>query len=89
MLRVTPFANSLAGIAAGFFVLCRILVSVAPALFASIAQSWFHGLVVAPSPWPGMTAGDFVLGFVSVTVVAWLVAFAWATLYNRLAPATS
>ncbi len=89
MQRPTLFANSLAVVAAAFFVVCRILVSVAQGAFATIAQSWFHGLVIAPQPWPGLEASSFVIGLVTVTFVAWLFAFLWATVYNRLANATS
>jgi hypothetical protein len=88
MLRAVPFANALAAVSAAGYVLCRVLIDMAPGFFASVAQSWFHGLVVAPTPWPTMNAGEFLLGLVSLTAVAWIFAAAWAWLYNRLAPST-
>jgi hypothetical protein len=86
MLRVAPFAHSLATVSAAGYVLCRVLVAVvAPGFFASVAQSWFHGLVVAPSPWLAMGVTEFLLGMVTVAAVAWIFAAAWAWLYNRRA----
>ena len=89
MQRPTTFANSLAVVAAAFFVLCRILVAVVPDAFASVAQSWFHGLVIAPQPWLGLNVSSFAFGLVTVAVVSWLFAFGWATVYNRLAGSSS
>jgi len=83
MLRATAFANSLAVISAVFYVLCRVVVGVAPGLFVAIAESWFHGLVIAPEPWPAMSATSFVLGLVSFAAVAWVFGYAWAWLYKR------
>jgi hypothetical protein len=83
--RPTVFANSLAVVAAILYVLCRLLVEVAPGAFATTAQSWFHGLVISPEPWNGLDASSFVLGLLTFTVVSWLSAFMWATVYNKLA----
>ncbi len=89
MQRPTVFANSLAVVAGTFYVLCRILVALAPDAFARSAQSWFHGMVVAPQPWSGLDASSFLLGLVTLTLVAWLFAFGWATVYNKLAGRSS
>jgi hypothetical protein len=85
MSHPTAFANSLALVAGALFVLCRALAGLAPGLFAAVGQSWFHGLVVAPQPWPAMDAPSFVLGLVTLAVTAWLFGFAWAWVYGRLA----
>lgn len=89
MQRPTVFANSLAVVAAALFVICRVLVAAVPDTFSGIAQSWFHGLVIAPQPWAGLSASSFVLGLATLTIVAWLFAFSWATVYNKLAGASS
>lgn len=84
MIRSTAFANSLAAISALVFVLCRLLVSLAPDTFMAIAQSWLHGIVIQPEQVPEPSVASFVLGIVSLAAAAWLFGYAWAWLYNKL-----
>jgi len=85
MRNAIAFANAFALVIGAVFVLCRVFAGLAPGLFAAVGQSWFHGLVIAPQPWPAMDAASFVLGLVTLVLAGWLFAYAWALAYERLA----
>ncbi|MBI5465547.1 hypothetical protein HY946_02965, partial [Candidatus Gottesmanbacteria bacterium] len=50
MLKEIPFANALAVVMGVFYIVCRLLVGIAPDLLRSIAQSWFQGYDLSAIP---------------------------------------
>lgn len=86
MLDAKAFANAAAVVAAVVFVVCRILVGVMPNGMFQVAQSWMHSIAVSPSSMMGYSFGSgMVLGIVTMVVVVWLIAYAFASLYNSWA----
>jgi hypothetical protein len=87
MIKAIPFATALAAASAVFYVLCALLVLLAPGLSLALFQTWVHGLdvsILATSA-PLVTPLGFVVGLVTFTVIAWLFGAGWAALYNTLA----
>lgn len=79
-----PFANALAVVGAGAFLLCLLLAVLVPDAFLAVLGSWFHGTLPAgPAGAVGVTAGGVGLGLVSVTASAWAFGLALAAVYNR------
>lgn len=86
MLNAKVFANAAAVVGAGLFVVCRLLVGVMPQSMFNIAQSWMHSVALQPSMMGGYgTSSGWLVGIVSMVVVVWVVAYAFASLYNSWA----
>ena len=86
MLKPTAFANSLTVVGLGTYVICRILVLVAPYLLFTIGQSWLHTLNLSSvRATVSMDIGTFLLGAVTISIFVWIASYVFASLYNRLA----
>ncbi len=83
-IRRVPFANALALVSVGAYLLCLFLAAAAPNLFAAILESWFHGTVPGVGSGVRVTGGGVLLGFLTVAISAWVVGLALAAAYNRL-----
>src|SRR3989344_5290309 len=88
MLKEQAFANALAVVTLGVYVVCRVLALVASDLLFAIGQSWFHtwNLDAVKSVAP-FDLGIFIIGAVTSTALVWITAYAAANLYNRFAAA--
>ena len=84
MLKEMPFANALAAVMGVVYIVCRLLVGIAPDLFRSIAQTWFHGYDLSAIPPAPMTFGGFVVGLITSVGAAWIFGYALAWVYNKL-----
>ena len=84
MLKITPFANALAVVMGVLYIVCRLLVGIAPDLFRSIAQSWFHGYDLSAIPAGSTTFGGFLLGLITAVLATWLFGYFFAWVYNKL-----
>lgn len=85
MLNKIAFAHSLAILSGALYMALYILALVWRDAFRFLFNAQFFGADVA-SLLPGeLTYGGFVGTFVVLIISAWLVGFAWAWLYNRLA----
>ena len=85
MLNRLAFANSLAVLTAALYVLFAILALVAPSLFQVLFDAQFFGANVAslfPKVQPSAAS---LVTLVLMIGMAWVVGYAWAWLYNRLA----
>lgn len=86
MLKPKAFANAITTIFIVAYVICGILVFVAPDLVFSIAGSWFHAInlevVRATTP---MGLGTFVFGVVTFAAYVWGLTYAGVSLYNKWA----
>ena len=85
MLKEVPFANALAGVMGVFYIVCRLLVGIAPDLFRSITQSWFHGYDLSAIPAGSTTFGGFLLGLITAVLAIWVFGYFFAWAYNKLA----
>ena len=85
MLNPAAFANSLAILSGGFYILFYVLAVVWRDAFRFLFNAQFFGADVAALLPQQLTYGGFVGTFVVLVVFAWLAAFGWAWLYNRLA----
>ena len=85
MLNKIAFANSLAVLTAGLYVLFAILKLVAPRVFQVLFDAQFFGANVAslfPKVQPSAAS---LVTLVLMIGMSWVVGYAWAWLYNRFA----
>jgi uncharacterized protein DUF5676 len=85
MLNKLAFANSLATLTAVLYVLFAILALVAPRVFQILFDAQFFGANVAslfPKVQPSPAS---LVTLVLMIGMSWVVGYAWAWLYNRLA----
>ena len=75
-------ANAVAATTAIIYVICRLLVGLFPAASFTVAQSWFHGIQLTQLGTWNLTFSNLLLGVISSTVLAWLVGYLFAYLYN-------
>jgi hypothetical protein len=83
-IQTVSFANALALVSVGAYLLCLLLAAAVPDLFAAILLSWFHGTVAGTGAGVRVTAAGMLLGLLTVAAFAWLFGLALAALYNRL-----
>jgi hypothetical protein len=85
-INVPACANAAAFVGAVAYVLCAAVTAYIPSLYLAVIQSWAHGIGVATlqSGAPPMSAGSLAVGLVTFTIFVWLVAAAFAALYERL-----
>lgn len=83
MLKETPFANALAVVTGGLFVVCRLLAVVAPDLLRNLGQTWFHSYDLSVLPVASLGLGDFVFGLITIVALGWIVGYFLAWVYNR------
>ena len=85
MLNEVAFANALAILTGLLYLVCIHLVVVAPNVFRFLFNAQFLGADVA-SLFPKKVAfGSVVATLVTLVISAWVFAYAWAWLYNKLA----
>lgn len=75
-------ANALAVTSAIVYVVCRVLVGLAPDLMFNVGQSWFHGIELQRLGSWTLTTENFILGVISITVTGWLAGYLYAFVYN-------
>lgn len=83
MLKEVPLANALAAVMGVFYVVCRLLVGIAPDLFRSIAQSWFHGYDLSAIPAGSTTFNGFLFGLITAVLATWVFGYLFAWAYNK------
>ena len=86
-MKKNPVAlgNAVGLLAALWYVLCALFVSLAPGFARSISDSWFYWIDVKslyPPTGPVFEAGRFVTGLVSLTVLGWLSGWFVGVAYN-------
>lgn len=81
-LNEQTFANALAVLTGIVYVVCAILVALFPGFFKIVSQSWFHGIDL-DLIWTGSPRGNFIFGFITAVIGAWLAGWAFAWLYNQ------
>lgn len=86
MLKPMAFANAFTTVTLGLYVVCRMVVLVAPDFMFSVARSWFHTFSLDSLRGDvEMDFGTFLFGGVSLAILTWVTMYAGAYLYNRLA----
>ncbi len=76
------FSLSLAATVGLFFIGCTIFSQVAPSLYSQVFESWYHNAMTKPLETASFDIAKVLLGFVTCTLVAWLMGLVWAALYN-------
>lgn len=85
MLKEMPFANALAGVTGGLYLVCALLFAVAPDLFREIARTWFHGYDLSVIPPVSIAFGGILTGLITVVAITWVFGYLLAWVYNKLA----
>jgi hypothetical protein len=85
MLKAVAFANALAVLTAGFYLVLRLIGVVSPGAFEFVFNAQFLGARVAPLLPREPSFGEFFGTAVTLVVSAWVFGFLWASLYNRFA----
>lgn len=85
--KIVPLANAVTAVLVALYAVCVAVSFVAPGLYAAVVQAWFHGLVpgVAGSTGLAPTVGEFAIGLLTLTGVAWIGTAAVAWLYRNFA----
>jgi 2TM family of unknown function (DUF5676) len=85
MLDRAAFANSLAILSAAIYLVFHLIRLIAPIGFRFVFNAQFIGADVASLLWREIPVGTFVISFIIAVATAWIFAYGWAWLYNRLA----
>ena len=86
MLKPIAFANAVAAVSLVLYVVCRVISLIAPDFLFAIGSSWLHTFSIdSMRATVSLDLGTFVLGAVSLGVLAWVTAFGVAYLYNQWA----
>ncbi|HYS18986.1 MAG TPA: DUF5676 family membrane protein [Candidatus Binatia bacterium] len=85
MLNTTAFAHSLAILSGGCYIAFYVLAVVWRDAFRFLFNAQFFGADVAALLPQQLSYAGFLGTFVVLVAFAWFAAFAWASLYNRLA----
>lgn len=84
-MNTVAFSTSLAVLAAAMHLLFALIAILSPKVFQVVFNAQFFGADVASLLPRVMPYEGFILSFVVLVVSAWLIGYAWAWLYNRLA----
>lgn len=84
MLNKVAFANALALLTAALYLVFYVLSALAPAAFVYLFNAQFLGADIAVLI-PEMTAGAFAQSAIVLIIMAWLMGYVWAWLYNYFA----
>ena len=84
MLNPMAFANSLAALSGAFYLILYVLAIISREAFQFLFNAQFLGADVASLLPQQLTYGAFVGTLLVLIVTAWVFAFAWAWLYNRM-----
>lgn len=82
-LQEKASANGLAVVSATYYIVCALLVFVAPELYKNIAVSWMHGADLSQiwrSTPPDI--GVMLWGFITFTAASWVSGYFAARMYN-------
>ncbi|KKS97985.1 MAG: hypothetical protein UV73_C0004G0127 [Candidatus Gottesmanbacteria bacterium GW2011_GWA2_43_14] len=84
--KESVLANTLAIVAAAYYLICTLLVFLAPDLYRQFAQSWMHGVDVT-TVWNRQppAIGTVLFGFITFSISAWITGYFIAATYNYLA----
>jgi len=82
-LKETALANASGVLGAAYFVGCYFVAMFFPLFYISIADSWMHMLKL-DGLWQ-QSPSNFVVGFVSFSLVSWVTGYVFARLYNKFA----
>ena len=77
-------ANATAIVGSGLYIICWWLVGGAPGFYRGMMGSWFHGFNLAAMPMRQISVESGLFGLLTFVVVAWIVGYAWAAVYNAL-----
>lgn len=75
-------ANAVATVTASVYIICRVLVGLFPSAMFLVGQSWLHGIELSQLGSWNLTMGNFILGLVTATGLAWAVGWCFAHCYN-------
>lgn len=76
-------ANALAVVSATYYIVCTLLVFVAPDFYKNAAASWAHGADLSQI-WRSTPpdAGVMLWGFITFTAASWVSGYFAARMYN-------
>lgn len=77
-------ANTLAVLAAAYYVICALWVVVARDSYLAVMGSLFHGIDMKSLPPAVPDTSGFILGLVSIVVLAWVSGYAFVIVYKKL-----
>jgi len=85
MLNRVAFATALAVLAAAMHLLFSLAALISPNVFRLLFNAQFFGADVASLLPRVIPYEGFIVTFIVLVISAWLIGFAWAWLYIRLA----
>jgi len=83
-LNTKNVANSLAIVSGIVFIVCVVLIIVIPEATMSLFGYLFHGLDISKITNPNVSIVSGIIGLVEIVVLAWIVGWLFATIYNKM-----
>ena len=83
-LSAKKVALALAGVSAVVYIVCALLIAVAPAFTVSIFGALFHGIDISEIAMQNISLGRTILGFIEIIVLALVVGWLYAKMYNKI-----
>lgn len=83
-LNTKKVAYSLATVSGIAYIVCALLVAVAPEGTLSFFGALFHGIDITKIAATNLTIGSTILGFVEIIVLSYLLGWLFAITYNKL-----
>ena len=77
-------AHTSAVVTAVFYAICWFLISSMPGFYMGMMRSWIHGVDITALPRTMMSPGLGLYGLVTMTAVAWITGYVFASVYNAL-----
>ncbi len=84
MLKEIPLANTSALVVGIYYVICRLLASLAPDALKALSQSWFHTFDFSSLPATNLGLGTTLFGFLTAVGLSWITGYLFVFVYNKL-----
>ena len=77
-------ALSLAIVSGIAYIVCALLIAIAPEGTLSFFGALFHGIDITKIAATNLTIGSTILGFVEIIVLGYILGWLFAVIYNKL-----
>ena len=83
-INSVKFGLALASVAGLAYVVCAILIAIAPESTVNLFGSLFHGIDINKIASDSISLGRTVLGFIEIIVLGYIAGWLFGKIYNKL-----
>lgn len=83
-LNVKRTSYSLAAVVGIVYLICAILIAIAPTLTVNVFGALFHGIDITQIARTPVPLTSTILGLIEIVVMGYLIGWLYGTVYNRL-----